>query len=150
MLGDGPLASALRARAAAAGIADRVTWHGVVPDAGRLLSAFEVFVLSSRTEGTPIVLFEAMAAEVPVVATVVGGVPDVVSGTEALLVPPDDPAALAAAVSAVLRDPASARHRALAAGRRLAEEYNVGPWLERYESLYHTLAAARRRAGALA
>jgi len=95
-------------------------------------------------------LFEAIAAGVPVVATAVGGVPDVVSGTEALLVPPDDPAALAAAVSAVLRDPAGARRRAQAAGRRLAEEFKVGPWLERYESLYHTLAAARRRAGAQA
>ena len=147
LLGDGPEARALRERAAAAGVQERVTWHGVVPDAGRLLPAFDAFVLSSRTEGTPIALFEAMAAGVPVVATAVGGVPDVVSGTEALLVPPDDPAALAAAVSAVLRDPAGARHRALAARRRLAEEHQVGPWLERYESLYHRLAAGGRAGG---
>ena len=143
MLGDGPQASALRGRAAAAGLAERVTWHGVVPDAARLLSAFDVFVLSSHTEGTPIVLFEAMAAGVPIVATAVGGVPDIVSGNEALLVPADDPAALATAVSDVLRDPEAARRRALGAGRRLAEEFRLDPWLERYESLYRALAASR-------
>ena len=147
ILGDGPEARALRQRTAAAGVQERVTWHGVVPDAGRLLPAFDVFVLSSRTEGTPIVLFEAMAAGVPVVATAVGGVPDVVSGREALLVPPSDAAALAAAISAVLRDPTSARQRALAAGRRLAEGFAVGPWLARYESLYRSLVAGRGAGG---
>jgi len=150
MLGDGPKAAALRGGgAAAAGVAERVTWHGVVPAAGRLLRAFDVFVLSSRTEGTPMVLFEAMAAGVPVVTTAVGGVPDVVSDTEALLVPPNDPAALAAAISAVLGDPAGARRRAEAARRRLEEKFRLGPWLERYESLYRTLAAGGR-AGARA
>ena len=95
------------------------------------------------------VLFEAMAAGVPVVTTAVGGVPDVVSDTEALLVPPNDPAALAAAISAVLGDPAGARRRAEAARRRLEEKFRLGPWLERYESLYRTLAAGGR-AGARA
>ena len=73
-----------------------------------MFPAFDVFVLSSRTEGTPIALFEAMAAGIPVVASAVGGVPDVVSSREALLVNPEDPAALAAAITETLENPAAA------------------------------------------
>ena len=74
-LGDGADEAFLRGRAARLGVADRVRWHGAVPGAAALYAAFDVFVLSSRTEGTPIALFEAIAAGVPVVATRVGGVP---------------------------------------------------------------------------
>src|SRR5206468_931748 len=73
--GTGAEQRALRARADKLGVADHIRWHGVVPDAERVYTAFDVCVLSSRTEGTPVVLFEAMAAGVPVVATAVGGVP---------------------------------------------------------------------------
>jgi len=104
-------------------------------------------VLSSRTEGTPMALFEAMAAGVPIVATAVGGVPQVVSSAEAILVPPDDPTRLAAAIRETLRDPAAARDRARAARCRLEREFAVQPWLERYDMLYHTLA---QRGAALA
>jgi glycosyltransferase involved in cell wall biosynthesis len=145
MVGDGPELDSARASAARLGVAGRIAWPGLVPEAGRLLPAFDLFVLSSRTEGTPIVLLEAMAAQVPVVATAVGGVPDVVGAAEALLVPPDDPAALAAAIGAVLADPAGARAKAAAAGRRLASEFAVEPWLERYEGVYREAGKAARR-----
>jgi glycosyltransferase involved in cell wall biosynthesis len=114
----------------------RVKMLGQVADAARLMKAFDVLVLSSRTEGTPMVLFEAMAAHVPVVATAVGGVPDVVSDNEALLVLPDRPEALARAIESIRSDPASARLRADAAAKRLATEYAVGPWVERYAAVY--------------
>jgi glycosyltransferase involved in cell wall biosynthesis len=136
MVGGGSGLAAARAEATRLGVADRITWPGQVPDAAALLCAFDLFVLSSRTEGTPIVLFEAMSAGVPVVASRVGGVPDVVGDDEAVLVPADDPAALAAAVRAVLADPAAARVRAEAARRRLSSDFALDPWLDRYEAVY--------------
>jgi glycosyltransferase involved in cell wall biosynthesis len=114
----------------------RVILLGQIADAARMMKAFDVLVLSSRTEGTPMVLFEAMAAQVPVVATAVGGIPDVVSDNEALLVPPERPDALARAIEAVRDDPAAARTRAEAAAKRLSTEYAVGPWVERYAAVY--------------
>ncbi len=114
----------------------RVKMLGQVADAARLMKAFDVLVLSSRTEGTPMVLFEAMAAQVPVVATAVGGVPDVVRETEALLVPPERPDALARAMAAVRDNPDAARARARAAATRMSTEYAVGPWVERYAAVY--------------
>src|SRR5919204_2015888 len=67
MVGDGRERGSLGAHARQLGIERRIRWHGVVPDAARLFAAFDAFVLSSRTEGTPIVLFEAMAAGVPII-----------------------------------------------------------------------------------
>jgi len=136
MVGDGPEGARGRELAARLGIAGRVVWPGIVAEAGRLLAAFDVFVLSSRSEGTPMVLFEAMAASVPVVATGVGGVPDVVGGREAVIVPAEDPAALAGAVRAVLADPGAAAERARAAAERLRTEFAEDPWLRRYEEVY--------------
>src|SRR5437879_13039717 len=86
VVGDGVERCRLERLAATLGLGSRVAFHGKVDDAARLFPAFDMFVLSSRTEGTPIVLFEAMAAGVPVVANAVGGVPDVESRHEALLV----------------------------------------------------------------
>jgi len=143
MLGAGPLLDPLRAQARASGLDDRIVCRGLVPDAARLYAAFNVFVLSSRTEGTPIALFEAMAAGVPVVSTRVGGVPDVVSEREAVLVPPDDTRALAAAIRSSFSNPSAAATRALAARARLVTEYAEEPWLARYEAIYRAVQGAR-------
>jgi glycosyltransferase involved in cell wall biosynthesis len=135
-LGDGRERRPLATRARHLEVERMVRWHGVVPDAGRLFAAFDVFVLCSRTEGTPMVLFEAMAAGVPIVATRVGGVPDVVSPVEGALVCADDSAALAAEIRAVYRNAAPAQRRARAARARLERDFGVTPWLERYEAIY--------------
>ncbi|MEX1256039.1 MAG: glycosyltransferase family 4 protein [Gemmatimonadota bacterium] len=136
-IGDGPL------REVGEGIASRkadatIRFHGAIPSAGRLFTAFDLFVLSSRTEGTPIALFEAMEASVPIVATAVGGVPDVVR-KEALLVSSDDPEGLAAAIQTVRNEPEAAKVRAARARRRLDLDFAPGPWLDRYEALYSSL-----------
>jgi len=139
VVGDGRGRPQLQAAAARLGLGDRVRWLGNVAAAGRLFTAFDVFALSSRTEGTPIVLFEAMATSTPIVASAVGGVPDVLAPQEALLVGPDDPAALAQAIRAVHADPAAAAERARRAQQRLGSEFAPGPWLARYERIYRSV-----------
>jgi glycosyltransferase involved in cell wall biosynthesis len=83
-----------------------------------------------------------MGSEVPIIATRVGGVPDVVSPAEAALVPPDDPAALAAGIRAVYRNPGAARERARRARERLLRVFSVAPWLGRYEAIYQLVSRA--------
>jgi len=139
VVGEGRQRPQLQQSAASLGLGDRVRWLGNVAEAGRLFAGFDVFALSSRTEGTPIVLFEAMAARTPIVASAVGGVPDVVSPREALLIGADDPAALARAIRAVHGDPAAAADRARRANERLASEFAPGPWLEQYERIYRSV-----------
>jgi glycosyltransferase involved in cell wall biosynthesis len=139
VIGDGRERERLDAQARERGVASAVRWLGLVPEAGTLYRAFDVFALSSRTEGTPIALFEAMDAGVPIVATSVGGVPAVVSPTEALLVPSERPTALAAALRAIHGDPRAAAERAAAARQRLVEHYAVEPWIDRYDAVYRAV-----------
>ncbi len=140
VIGDGPLRESLAARASG----PPIRWKGVVHRADTLFAGFDAFVLSSRTEGTPLVLLEAIRAGVPVVATRVGGVPDVVGSEEAALVPPEDPAAIAAAIRELRADPESARRRAAAARRRIAEQLGPERWVEAYQRVYHSALARHR------
>ena len=139
MVGEGRDASRLRDRAAALGINERVVWTGAVAEAGRLFTAFDVFFLSSRSEGTPMALLEAMAANVPIVATRVGGVPDVVDETFAWMVDSEDVAGMALALEEVFAQPERARASAGAARIRLAERFGLDQWLSRYEDLYRAV-----------
>ena len=137
-IGEGPDRVRLAARAASR-VAGRVHWHGLIPDAAQYFRAFDAFVLSSRTEGTPMVLFEAMEAGTPIVATRVGGVPYVLRQQDALLVAPEDPASLAAAILELAAAPAAAASRATSARERLAVEYALAPWVERYHAIYRQI-----------
>lgn len=136
MIGGGGERRRLEARAEAVPARHTVRWHGRIPKASRLYPAFDVFVLSSRSEGTPIVAFEAMAAGVPVVATRVGGVGDILSSREAWLVPPESPDSLARAIRRVREQPQLARERAAAAREVLNEEFGVKAWVSRYDRVY--------------
>jgi glycosyltransferase involved in cell wall biosynthesis len=147
-VGDGPEAAELRAQAVRLGVDHMVHWAGSVDGASRLFSAFDVLAMSSRTEGTPIVLFEAMAAKIPIVAAAVGGIPDVVSAAEAALVSPEAPAALADAIRATLVNGATAAERADRAVRVLNERYAVEPWLDRYDETYAAALAHQARRAA--
>jgi glycosyltransferase involved in cell wall biosynthesis len=140
IVGDGPDRAALEAAARGLGLAGRVSFHGAVGDAWRLMPAFDALLLSSHSEGTPIVLLEAMHAGVPIVATAVGGVPDLV-GEGALLAPAGDPAALGAALARALADPDGCRARVAAARARLDTDFAPDAWIDRHLDLYRRLAA---------
>ena len=145
IVGTGPNEPSLRASARQAGVEGRVHWAGSVGDAGMVFSAFDMFLLSSRSEGTPIVLFEALATGTPLVVTRVGGVPDVVTDREAILVPPEAPAEIADAIREIHMDPAEAYQRAERGRKRLTDEFAFGPWIEKYVALYHTVIPSHPR-----
>jgi glycosyltransferase involved in cell wall biosynthesis len=147
LIGDGPLRAPLELRMRNHEVARRVHWHGMVPDASRLLTAFDVLAISSWTEGTPMILLEAMAAGVPVVTTAVGGIPDVVSRTEAVLVDAGDPRGIARALGYVLAGPSEAAERADAAQVRLGRDFAVEPWVRRYEEVYRSCLSRSRTYG---
>jgi glycosyltransferase involved in cell wall biosynthesis len=109
-----------------------------------LIPAFDVIALSSRTEGTPMVVLEAMAARVPIVAPRVGGIPDMLSATEALLVDPEDPVALASAIRTTLTDPLASAERATRAHERMVADFDLHRWLVSYENLYRSIQHSRR------
>ena len=103
LAGEGELRGPLEREARSLGVHSQVLFAGPRSDVPALMRLFDVFALPSLREGLPLVLLEAMAASVPIVATSVGGNPEIVRhGATGLLVPPCDPAALAAALDRVL------------------------------------------------
>ena len=137
IVGDGPdrpvVEQAIRAHA----VADRVVLLGERDDVAGQLAQSDVFVLASRSEGMPLSVLEAMAAGLPVVASAVGGVPElVVSGETGLLVPPDDIDALADALRALLSD-ALLRRAMGDAGRVRAQLFDVPGFRAAHVRLYH-------------
>jgi glycosyltransferase involved in cell wall biosynthesis len=141
VLGTGAAGSTLRDIAIASGVSDRINWCGNVAEAGTYFRAFDLFVLSSRTEGTPIALLEAMAAGVPVVATAVGGVPDVLGSDGGILVRSEDAGGLAAAMTMMLDNPDRAKSYVDVATSRLQTNFSRAVWIDSYERLYHRILA---------
>ncbi len=139
--GDGPLRRELEELARTLDLGDRVRFLGERSDVHGLLSALDVFCLSSRTEGTSLSLLEAMAGEVPVVATAVGGTPSVVDGgAAAKLVAANDPEALAAALLEVGRDRDAASGRAALGRRIVVSRFALRKMVDRYAELYTRVA----------
>jgi glycosyltransferase involved in cell wall biosynthesis len=133
----GEYRNALERQADGLGLGDRVRFLGRRDDVPALLAAADVLVLPSSIEGLPLVVLEAMAAGVPVVATSVGGTPEaVVDGETGLLVPPGDVHALARALGELLGDPEQARRLGEAGRRRAREHFGADAAARRILGLY--------------
>jgi glycosyltransferase involved in cell wall biosynthesis len=142
--GDGPQRQQLEGEIAALGLANAVQLLGTRSDVADLLADSDLFVLSSRSECLPMSVIEAMAAGLPVVASAVGGVPELVEqGRTGILVPPDDPALLAAAIARLAGDP-GLRRRMGEAGRARAEAlFDVDVFRSAHVDLYARELARR-------
>jgi glycosyltransferase involved in cell wall biosynthesis len=147
IIGDGPLRGDLESLARSPELNGHVHFFGAATDVAALYRELDLFVLSSNAEGTSMSTLEAMASRVCIVATSVGGTPDLLAnGASGMLVPPGDPAALAAALTEALLD-ATKRRRLAAAGRaRVEEYYSERSMIDAYEALYRsqTRSSARR------
>lgn len=143
IFGDGPLYPRLRAEADCLGLGRTVVFAGWRTDLDVLLRGCDIFCLPSLWESFGYVLLEAMAARLPIVATRVEGIPEVTGeGQCALLVPPADEGALAAALIALLKDGAQRAALAEAGRQRLEREYTLARMIGRIEDLYQELASA--------
>jgi glycosyltransferase involved in cell wall biosynthesis len=141
-VGQGPQEQELRALHAELGLGDGLRMLGHRTDAVRVMGACDLFCLASRREGLPVALMEALALGLPVVATHVGGIPEVVTdGVEGRLVPPRDPRALADAVLALARDERRRAEMATAAAAR-GDQLSVTTAVRRTEAVYRELVAS--------
>ncbi|GAA5110963.1 hypothetical protein GCM10023320_03300 [Pseudonocardia adelaidensis] len=126
LIGDGPLRQPLEQLAGELGIAGNVVFAGSRSDVASLFAVVDVALLSSYTECFPLAVLEAMACGVPVVATDVGGLPDMVDdGVTGQLVPPRDPRAMATALIKIMRDPGRTAEMGRAARRRVLERFTL-------------------------
>lgn len=144
IIGDGPLLSTLRAKVQDAGIAELVWLPGAREDIADVMPFFSLFAMTSIAEGTPVVILEAMASGLPVVATKVGGIPEVVIDNQTgKLVNPSDPNAFAQALSAYLLAPEILAQQGAAGRQRVEEIYSIEAMLGSYAGLYDKLYAAK-------
>jgi glycosyltransferase involved in cell wall biosynthesis len=140
--GNGPDRPAVESERRRLGLESSVRLAGELNDVGELLAAADLFVLSTRSEGLPLSILEAMAAGLPVVASNVGGVPElVVDGETGLLVPPGDPHALAAAIGRLLDDETLRRQLGAAGRIRASEHFDLAATRGAHLDLYRALLA---------
>ena len=143
--GDGDRMPALRAQAERLGITSRVVFAGHRADVPAMLGAIDVFCISSDYEGTPLALFEAMAAHKAIVSTAVDGCREVLEdGSTGLLVPPRNPAALAEALARAVDDP-DLRSRLSRMAGEASRRYDIGECVRQMQDLYDDVLARRAR-----
>lgn len=136
VVGDGPERAALEAQAAALDLQRTVTFLGKRDDARRWLGGCDAYVNSSTSEGVSLTILEAMAAALPVVATRVGGTPEIIDDTCGRLVPARDPDALARELAALAADPALRTSLGTAARARVEARFTIERMVDEYRRVY--------------
>jgi glycosyltransferase involved in cell wall biosynthesis len=143
---DHAFAQNLRNRVDQLGIADQVKFTGELSDMPTVYADLDVVAQASYTEGLPLVVMEGMCMGKPVVATQVGGTPELIRNQQTgILIPPGDPEALADALLAVLTSPVVRRRLSSAARTYARARFTMAPALDRLEMLYREVAARARR-----
>ncbi|MDD5589867.1 MAG: glycosyltransferase family 4 protein [Candidatus Portnoybacteria bacterium] len=136
LIGSGPLEKQIKTKIAQMGLADKFILTGILPNAARYLKAFDVFVLPSEKEGLPYTIIEAMAAGLPIVASRVGGIPEMVQdGMNGYLISPHDPEALAERVLQLLENPTLARIFAETSLKKV-QDFSLAKMLSETEKQY--------------
>lgn len=140
VVGDGPLRAGLEQLARDLGLAGRIFFAGERPDVDSIMPCLDVFVLASLTEGLPLSVLEALAARRPVVATRVGGIPEVIRpGVNGLLVDPGDITGLAGSIRGALGDPEGSRAMGERGRETVLERFTVAGMVSRTEMIYANL-----------
>ena len=143
VVGDGTERAPLVQQCAALRLQSQVMFLGARDNVSDLLAAADAFVMSSRTEGLPMALLEAMAAEVPCVASAVGGIPELLADKRGLLAPPRDPMRLAEQMMALLSSSTLRAQLTSNATARVAEHYSLDVVADRYLDLLGLAHAAQ-------
>ncbi|OSM06852.1 putative group 1 glycosyl transferase [Magnetofaba australis IT-1] len=145
IVGDGLLREQLHTLARKLEITPQIWFAGARDDAPRLLAAMDLFALPSLAEGTPLTILEAMATGLPVVATAVGGVPDLLAAEETgLLVPPADPNALGQAMQRYLHNPSLLADHGAAGRARAAARFDLAQMIDAYADLFEETTDSER------
>jgi glycosyltransferase involved in cell wall biosynthesis len=145
ILGDGEEEKNLKKLAHLLELTEKIVFLGLRSDVGHLLQCSELFVLPSRWEGFPNAVLEAMAAGKPVVATAVGGIPElVVDGVTGILVPPEDARALAEAIMGMLSHDERAKAMGEAGRQRVQQYFSMDAMIAKTEDLYHHLLLRKK------
>jgi glycosyltransferase involved in cell wall biosynthesis len=148
LAGDGPLREEAELLSDALGLSEALHMLGEVSSPRKLIRALDVLVVASTSEGSSIAAMEAMAGGRPVVATAVGGVPEVVAdGETGILVRPGDARLLAESIDSLLGDPEAARQMGERGRRRAVEEFDVERMVERIRAVYSDVLREQVDAG---
>jgi len=138
--GDGPQRKILEALAEGLELGDSVVFVGERSDIPQIMAALDVFVLPSRWEGMPNAVMEAMAAARPVIATAVGGCPELIEpGRNGILVPPEDHKALAQAITKILQDSHRAREMGKAGRQKISQTFTINTMVRENQDMYKSL-----------
>lgn len=144
--GEGPEREKLEGEARQLGLMDRIRFLGWQRDMGAVLSGWDIFAMPSLTEGFPMAALEAMAHGLPVVATNVGGLPELVEhGTTGYLIPPSDPQSLARSLRTLVVDSGHRQEMGAAGSRRAREQFSIDRMVAQTTVIYQSLLATRRR-----